>query len=123
MHHKRWRLYLLARKFIIRTDYHPLKCILEQKIATPAQHKWLSKFLGYNHKIVYKKGSKNSVADALSRIFSGGDLLTIYFPIFPLLNDIARDYEKDSHIRKVRQNMNAIPSALGNYYKGRILYC
>ncbi|GKB83583.1 putative mitochondrial protein [Tanacetum coccineum] len=38
---------------------------------------WLPKLLGYDYEIVYKKGNKNVVADALSRIDSSGELLQI----------------------------------------------
>nr|GEV47444.1 hypothetical protein [Tanacetum cinerariifolium] len=38
---------------------------------------WLPKLLGYDYEIVYKKGSENVVADALSRMDSSGELLQI----------------------------------------------
>ncbi|GJS34368.1 putative mitochondrial protein [Tanacetum coccineum] len=42
------------------------------------KHQWLPKLLGYDYEIVYKKGSKNVVVDALSRMDSSGELLQIY---------------------------------------------
>ena len=69
----RWRPYLLGRPFIIKTDQQSLKYILEQRIATPAQQKWLAKLLGYLFVVEYKKGCDNKVADALSRKMDVGD--------------------------------------------------
>lgn len=45
---------MLGRTFIVRTDQHSLKFLLEQSIATPTQQKWLFKLMG-------------KVTDALSR--------------------------------------------------------
>ncbi|GJZ37982.1 reverse transcriptase [Tanacetum coccineum] len=47
-------------------------------LTTPFQFKWLPKLLGYDYEIVYKKGSENVVADALSRMDSSGEFLQIY---------------------------------------------
>ena len=42
------------------------------------QHKWLSKLMGFNYSISYKKGVENKVVDALSRRgMSGGELAAI----------------------------------------------
>ena len=67
---KRWRHYLLGKRFRIFTDQRSLKFILNQNIQTPEQQKWLSKLLGYEYDIFYKPGKENTVADALSRIDS-----------------------------------------------------
>lgn len=71
-----WSSYLTNRPFIIRTDQRSLKYLLEQKVTTPFQHLWLSKFMGYSYEIHYKQGKENTIADALSRI-SRSQLLTI----------------------------------------------
>ena len=63
----KWRPYLLGRPFVIKTDQQSLKYILEQRITTPAQQKWLAKLLGYLFVMEYKKGCENRVADALSK--------------------------------------------------------
>nr|GEZ38044.1 hypothetical protein [Tanacetum cinerariifolium] len=74
----KWKGYLLDRHFKIRTDHFSLKYLLNQKLTTSFQFKWLPKLLGYDYLIVYKKGSRNVVADALSRMDSSGELLQIY---------------------------------------------
>ncbi|GJS03352.1 hypothetical protein Tco_0319860 [Tanacetum coccineum] len=40
--------------------------------------KWLPKLMGYDYEVVYKKGSENGAADALSRLGSGTKLLSIF---------------------------------------------
>ena len=64
---KKWRSYLLGRPFVVKTDHQSLKFLLEQRIATPSQQKWLAKLLGFTFVVEYKKGCDNRVADALSR--------------------------------------------------------
>jgi len=53
---KKWSPYLLGRYFIIRTDHFSLRYIMEQKITTPFQSKWLSKLMGFDYEIIYKQG-------------------------------------------------------------------
>jgi hypothetical protein len=40
---------------------------LEQKLSSEEQQKWVTKMLGYDFEIIYKKGKQNFVAYALSR--------------------------------------------------------
>ena len=66
---KKWSAYLMDKHFTIKTDHWSLKYLTEQKISNLLQQKWISKLLGYDYTIVYKKGKDNTVADALSRKF------------------------------------------------------
>jgi hypothetical protein len=40
---------------------------LEQQLSLEEQQKWITKMLGYDFEIIYKKGKHNIVADAFSR--------------------------------------------------------
>ena len=51
----KWQHYLYGRHFIIRTDHHSLKYLLQQRITFPGQHSWLTKLMGYDYEVVYKK--------------------------------------------------------------------
>lgn len=62
-----WRPSLIKCKFFIKTYQCSLKNILEQRIATLEQQKWVSKLFGYDYKIIYKPGKENMVVDALFR--------------------------------------------------------
>lgn len=66
---QKWRTYLLGQKFIIKIDHEALKHFMEQKLTTILQQKWLSKMLGFDYTISYRKGKENVAADALSRMF------------------------------------------------------
>jgi hypothetical protein len=64
---QKWRPYLLGQSFVVKTDQQSLKFLLEQKVGTHFQQKWLTKLLVYDFSVEYKKGVDNKVADALSR--------------------------------------------------------
>jgi len=48
-----WRPYLLGNKFYIQTDHRILKYLLEQRIITLKQQKWIAKLLVYDYEILY----------------------------------------------------------------------
>lgn len=89
---KKWWPYLLGRQFTVRTDQRSLKCLLEQRIATTVQQKWLAKLLGYDYVIEYKKGKDKKVADALSRVAEAVSLKTISLPLPSWLDDVLKEY-------------------------------
>jgi hypothetical protein len=59
--------YLICRHFKIKTNHDSLKYFLEQRLSSEEQQKWVTKILGYDFEIIYKKGKKFFVENALSR--------------------------------------------------------
>ena len=57
----------MGRHFKVKTDHDSLKYFLEQRLSSEEQQKWVTKMLGYDFQIIYKKGKLNVVSDALSR--------------------------------------------------------
>lgn len=47
----KWSEYLAHRQFIMKTDQQSLKHLLETKISTSLQQRWLAKLLGYHYDI------------------------------------------------------------------------
>lgn len=58
--------YLTSRTFIVKPDHKALKFLLEHKLHTGAQLKWITKLMQYDFSIKYKKGKENKVVDAFS---------------------------------------------------------
>ncbi|KAJ2947350.1 hypothetical protein O0L34_g17078 [Tuta absoluta] len=64
---KYFRPYLYGRKFTIYTDHRPLTWLRSIKDPDSKLTRWGLKLAEYNYDVVYKKGSLNTNADALSR--------------------------------------------------------
>jgi hypothetical protein len=64
---KQWRPYLIGSHFEVKTNHDSLKYFLEKILSLEEKQKWVTKMLGYDFEIIYKKGKQNFVADALSR--------------------------------------------------------
>lgn len=102
---KQWRSYLWGRKFIIKTDHRPLKYLLEQKDLSQEQFKWLHKLWGLQYEIVYRKGSDNLAADALSRR-PEGSCFALTVPISPLFDRVKATWGTDVQLQKVIEDLN-----------------
>lgn len=63
---EQWRSYLQLAEFVIFTDQKSLIHLNDQHLNTVWQQRVFTKLLGLHYLIVYKKGSDNSAADALS---------------------------------------------------------
>ena len=62
---KKWHPYLIGRHFKVKTYNDSLKYFLEQILCLEEQQKWVTKMLGYDFEIIYIKGKKNVVVDAV----------------------------------------------------------
>lgn len=62
-----WRSYLQHAEFVIMTDPHSLIHLSDQRLHTQWQQKLYTKLVGLQYRIVYRPGSSNQAADALSQ--------------------------------------------------------
>jgi hypothetical protein len=64
---RKWRHYLMGKKFELRTDHNSLKYLFDHPTLNARQIRWLEFLCEYDFDIKYIKGKDNQVADALSR--------------------------------------------------------
>lgn len=99
---QKWRPYLLGKPFVVRTDRQSLKFLLEQKVSTPFQQRWLTKLLGYDFIVEYKKGVENRMADALSRREVDAcevSLALLSIPNCSWVDDLKAQYQEDKILK------------------------
>jgi hypothetical protein len=65
---KYFRPYLFGRKFKIFSDHKPLQWLFSLREPNSKLFRWILKLEEYDYEIIYKNGSTNKNADALSRI-------------------------------------------------------
>jgi hypothetical protein len=130
---KKWHPYLIGRHFKVKTDHDSLKYFLEQRLSSEEQQKWVTKILGYDFEIVYKKGKKNVVADALSR--KDEDVEAFLYAILIIQPDWiieARDeWKNDEKVWTLIQRLQQDSSASDTFtwkndslwYKDRLYLC
>ncbi|GJY60640.1 retrotransposable element Tf2 [Tanacetum coccineum] len=106
---QKWRGYLLDRHFKIRTDHFSLKYVLDQRITTPFQSKWLPKLLGFDYEIKYKQDKENVMADALLRIQRQSELFTILtaLPFNEFMNAITSIWTTHPVLSDIIKNLQA----------------
>jgi hypothetical protein len=64
---KKWRHYLMGRRFELRTDHNGLKYLFDHPTFNARHSRWLEFLCEYDIDIKHIKGKKNKVVDALSR--------------------------------------------------------
>ena len=110
---KKWRPYLMGRHFKVKMDHDSLKYFLEQRLSSEKQQKWVTKMLGYDFEIIYKKGKQNVVADALSRNDENVEALLCAISIIQpnWINEAREEWKNDEEvwalIRKLQQDSSA----------------
>jgi hypothetical protein len=65
---ERWRPYLQRQEFIIWTDHKSPSYLCEQSLHSDMQRKAMTRLMGLQFKVVYRKGKENLAANAFSRV-------------------------------------------------------
>lgn len=105
------RSYLQLGEFLIFTDQKSLVHLNEQQLHTAWQQKVFTKLLGLQYRIVYKPGTDNRVADALSRRTVSAEVLAISTPVPSWLDEVVASYAEDSQAQDLLKRLAISPSA------------
>jgi hypothetical protein len=120
---------LQLAEFVIRTDLKSLIHLTDQRLHTVWQQKVLTKMMGLNFRVHYKKGIHNGAADALSRKPIQSSQLFSVTTIQPTwLQSVMSSYDADEKAQQLLQKLALDPYADGQYsldngllrHKGRI---
>lgn len=109
---EQWCSYLQHAEFVIHTDHRSLMHVTDQRLHTPWQLKLYTKLVGLQYKIVYKAGSSNLAADALSRHPDPpAQLLAISSSQPAWLRDVLSGYRDDPSAQRLLQELAIDPDA------------
>lgn len=126
---QQWRSYLQLGEFVIRTDHQSLTHFTDQRLHTNWQQKALTKMMGLQYKVVYKKGILNGAAHALSRKPAHSSQVMAVTEVKPAwLDRVMASYAQDSYAQEKFQKIAVTPAAEPHFtlrdgllrYQGRI---
>lgn len=126
---QQWRPYLQLREFVIKTDHKSLTHLTDQCLHTDWQQKALTKLMGLQYIVQYKKGIHNGAADALSRKPVAASPLMSVSTIKPVwLERVVDSYTQDAFVQDKLQQLAIDATAVPRYsfldgllrYDGRI---
>jgi hypothetical protein len=103
-----------------------------EQISSLVQQKWVTKLFGYDYEIIYKKGKKNVVADALSQkyeedksLFSFSFIVTYWLQV--VYEEWLQDPKISSLLHQLQHNSLFSPGYSWNNeelcYKGHLYLC
>jgi hypothetical protein len=91
-------------------------------VATPEQHKWVAKLLGYDYEILYRPGRENSAADALSCRPDIPLHNLLFVPQFTLWDDMKRAAQDDPYMQQVNHRSTIDPTSPYSRQNGLCFY-
>eukprot|EP00253_Pinus_taeda_P004772 PITA_04772 len=114
---KKWRPYLMGRHFKEKTNHDSLKYFLEQRLSLEERQKWVTKMLGYDFEIIYKKGKQNVVADAPSRKYEDVEafLCTISIIQPDWINEARDEWKNEKEVWALIQRLQQDPSTCDRF--------
>lgn len=99
----------------MRTDHKSLLHLKEQRISNKIQQKAIFKLMDLQFKIVYKQGSTNVAADALSRNPGCDNVFVVSFANFDSLDRIKKGYHDDPDVVKLMDPHKASAPLLNGF--------
>ena len=75
-----WRCYLEGSRTLLHTDHEPLTWLAKQERPNRRQARWMEFLAGFTYEVLYVKGDRNIVADALSRMLTPPDAQELVLP-------------------------------------------
>jgi hypothetical protein len=111
-----WRSYLQLAEFLIIADQKSLTHLSDQRLHTYWQQKVFSKLIGLQYKIVYRKGTDNKVANALSRYPNPPMSLKAISASTPLwLDKVQEGYDMDPKAQQIILALVVDPQAVPDF--------
>lgn len=111
---EKWKPYLQRQEFQILTDHKSLAYLTEQNLHSEMQRKAMTRFMGLQFKIIYRKGKENLVADALSRVahLHTIQVVSMVKPVW--IQEILNSYTTDARAQQLLQELAVnSPNAAG----------
>ena len=107
----------MGRHFKVKKDHDSLKYFLEQRLSSEEQQKWVTKMLVYDFEIIYKKGKKNVVADALSRKDEDVEALLCAISIIQpdWINGAREEWKNDEEVWALIRKLQQYSSMLNTF--------
>lgn len=112
---RKWRQYLLGRRFLIETDHQSLRALMKQAVQTPEQQMWIRKLLGFDFSITHKPGRDNAPADAFSRMAFFMALQAASKPILAILEALKKFLSTHLQSQSLMQQVLSTPSDFPSY--------
>jgi RNase H-like domain found in reverse transcriptase/Integrase zinc binding domain len=75
-----WRCYLEGSQVLLHSDHEPLTWLATQERPNRRQARWLEFLAGFRYEVLYVKGDRNVVADALSRMLTPPAAENLHMP-------------------------------------------
>jgi hypothetical protein len=98
---EKWRSYLQRQEFVILTDHKSLAYLSNQNLHSDMQRKAMTRLMGLQFKIVYRKGKENVAADALSRVAHLHAIQAVSMVKPAWVQDILHSYTTDSRAQQL----------------------
>jgi hypothetical protein len=92
---EKWKHYLQRQEFQILTGHKSLAYLSKQNLHSDMQRKAMTRLMGLQFKIIYKKGKENVAADALSRVAHLNVLQAVSMVKPDWLQEVVNSYTTD----------------------------